>query len=116
MKRMKAISAILLAFCMMILFVGCSRTSKSYSAREYGYYAEPAEMEYDIAGMEAPMAMDEGYSANAKAAGKVSTTASAKVSNDSENTNLTGAVAGRKIIKNGDLTIQTRNSTNSWRI
>ena len=107
MKRNKAIIAILLAACMMILLAGCSRSTKSAN-RAYEY--APAEMAYDTAEyeMEAPAALAEGgYYGNAKAAGKVSTTtSSAKVQGDS--TNLTGAVAGRKIIKNGDLSIQTR--------
>ena len=103
MKRNKAIVAILLALCMALMLAGCS--SKSASAREYGYYAEPAEVDYESAydvadyDMEVPMA-------EAKAAGKVATTNSAKVQGESGN--LTGAVAGRKIIKNGDLSIQTR--------
>ena len=110
MKRTKAILAVLLALCMLLMFTGCRY--KSASAREYGYYAEPAEVAYESVydaadyEMEAPMAMDEGYS-NAKAAGKVATTATLTQS-DGENTNLTGAAAGRKIIKNGDLSIQTR--------
>ena len=109
MKRTKSILAVLLALCMALLLVGCN--GKSASARKYGYYAEPAEVAYESAAydaaeyeMEAPMA--DNFS-SAKAAGKVSTsTTTAKDSG--ENTNLTGAVAGRKIIKNGDLSIQTR--------
>ena len=109
MKRNKAIFAVLLALCTVLMFAGCgTRSSKSasYSARDYGYYEEPQaayEMAYD--GME----MEESYLGNAKAAGKVSTTATnAKIQDSGEGTNLTGAVAGRKIIKNGDLSIQTR--------
>ena len=109
MKRNKAIFAVLLALCTVLMFAGCgTRSSKSasYSARDYGYYEEPQaayEMAYD--GME----MEESYLGNAKAAGKVSTTATnAKIQDSGESTNLTGAVAGRKIIKNGDLSIQTR--------
>ncbi len=110
MKRNKAIMAVLLALCLALMLAGCGNNkSSSYSAREYGYYDEPTgvsyeEAAYDVADyeMEAPMAMSE-----AKAAGKVSTTATAS-KNDDGNTNLTGAVAGRKIIKNGDLSIQTR--------
>lgn len=104
MKRNKAISAILLALCAALVLVGCS-SSKSVSAREYGYYEEPAVAYgsvYDAAEyeMEAPMV-------EMKAAGKVATT-NTLTQSDGGNTNLTGAVAGRKIIKNGDLTIQTR--------
>lgn len=105
MKRNRAILAMLLALCLALMAVGCAR--KSSSAREYGYY-EPAEVAYESAydaaeyEMEAPMAMSE-----AKAAGKVSTT-NTLTQSDGGNTNLTGAVAGRKIIKNGDLSIQTR--------
>ena len=101
MKRNRAIIAVLLAACMVVLLAGCSRSTKSAN-REYSYEA------YDYE-MEAPAALaDEGGSrVEAKAAGKVSTTANtAKV--QGESTNLTGAVAGRKIIKNGDLSIQTR--------
>lgn len=103
MKRNRAILAMLLALCLALMAVGCAR--KSSSAREYGYYAEPAEVAYESAydvadyDMEVPMA-------EAKAAGKVATTNSAKV--QGESSNLTGAVTGRKIIKNGDLSIQTR--------
>ena len=107
MKRNKAIIAVLLAACMVVLLAGCSHNTKSAS-REYGY--APAEIAYDTAEyeMEVPAAMaDEGYRAEAKAAGKVSTTAAnSKV--QGESSNLTGAVTGRKIIKNGDLSIQTR--------
>ena len=106
MKRNRAIFAILLALCTVLMFAGCGSRSKSanYSAREYGYYAEPEaayEMAYDTAEME------DGYLASAKAAGKVATT-NTLTQSDGGNTNLTGAVAGRKIIKNGDLSIQTR--------
>lgn len=103
MKRNRAILAMLLALCLALMAVGCAR--KSSSAREYGYY-EPAEVAYESAydaaeyEMEAPMA-------EAKAAGKVATT-NTLTQSDGGNTNLTGAVAGRKIIKNGDLSIQTR--------
>ena len=101
MKRSKAIIAVLIAIGMTLMFVGCgSNKSASYSnSREYGYYAE-TEAAYDMA-VEAPMEME------AKAAGKVATAStSARVSEESAN--LTGAAAGRKIIKNGDLSIQTR--------
>ena len=111
MKRTKAFVAILLVLSMALVFAGCgSRKSASYdSAREYGYYAEP-EAAYDV---EMPMeaaVMDEGYALSsnaksAKAAGMVSTTSAQDSGAD---TNLTGNVAGRKIIKNGDLSIQTR--------
>ena len=110
MKRNKAILAVLLALCMALTLVGCRSKSSSYSAREYGYYDEPTgvsyeEAAYDVAEYEmgAPQAMFE-----AKAAGKVSTTATASKNDSGESTNLTGAVTGRKIIKNGDLSIQTR--------
>lgn len=102
MKRNKAILAVLMALGMVLLLAGCR--SKSVSAREYGYYAEPAgvayESAYDVADHETPMM-------EAKAAGKVATT-NTLTQSDSGNTNLTGAVTGRKIIKNGDLSIQTR--------
>ncbi len=106
MKRNRAILAVLLACCMALTLVGCSRSVKS-AGRAYEYMPEPAEMAYDTAEyeMEAPAALaDEGFRAN-KAAGKVSTAATMDNGQDS---NLTGAVAGRKIIKNGDLSIQTR--------
>lgn len=109
MKRNKAIFAVLLALCTVLMFAGCgTRSSKSasYSARDYGYYEEPQaayEMAYDAD------EMAYGNYAEVKAAGKVSTTATnAKIQDSGESTNLTGAVAGRKIIKNGDLSIQTR--------
>ena len=109
MKRNKAIFAVLLALCTVLMFAGCgTRSSKSasYSARDYGYYEEPQaayEMAYDAE------EMAYGNYAEVKAAGKVSTTATnAKIQDSGEGTNLTGAVAGRKIIKNGDLSIQTR--------
>ena len=103
MKRMKTGFAILMAVCMVCMFVGCaSKSSSSYARSDYAYTTTEAAYE-----MEAPAAMaDEGYYAEAKAAGMVSTTATAK--NEEGNSNLTGAVAGRKIIKNGNLTIQTR--------
>ena len=102
MKRMKAIGALLMALGMVLLCVGCSvRSSKSASRADYYYEPETA---YE---MEAPAAMaDEASYGNAKAAGKVSTAATAK--DGGESPNLTGAAAGRKIIKNGELTIQTR--------
>ena len=110
MKRNKAIFAVLLALCTVLMFAGCgTRSSKSasYSAQEYGVYYPAMEADYD---MEEPAAlMDESYRVEAKAAGKVSTTATnATIQDSGESTNLTGAVAGRKIIKNGDLSIQTR--------
>ncbi len=99
MKRNKAIFAILLALCLALMLAGCG--SKSSSAREYGYYAK-SEAAYDTAyEMEAP-AMTE-----AKAAGKVATSANSAGITD-ESANLTGAAQGRKIIKNGNLSIQTR--------
>lgn len=104
MKRNKAILAVLMALGMVLLLVGCS--NKSASAREYGYYAEPAEVAYesayDMADYERETPMME-----AKAAGKVATT-NTLTQSDSGSTSLTGAVTGRKIIKNGDLSIQTR--------
>ena len=104
MKRTKAIIALLLASVLTLMLMGCSNKSNR-SAQEYGYYPEPAAA-YDAAEfeMDVPMA-EEGY-ANAKAAGKVSTTATAQ--DGGESANLTGAVSGRKIIKNGELSIQTR--------
>ena len=113
MKRNKAIAAVLLALCTVLMFAGCGIRSKSasYSARDY--YEEPQaayEMAYDTAEMEG------SYLGNAKAAGKVSTTATnAKVQDSGEGTNLTGAVAGRKIIKNGTCPSRPGSSTNSWR-
>ena len=106
MKRNKAIFAVLLALCTVLMFAGCGIRSKSasYSAREY--YEEPQaayEMAYDSVAE-----MEYGNYAEAKAAGKVSTTASAKVNGSGESASVTGAVTGRKIIKNGDLSIQTR--------
>ena len=104
MKRNKAWIAILVALCMVFMFVGCA--SKASSTRESGYYAK-TEAAYDMAyDMEAPAAVaDEADFSNAKAAGNVSTAATAATG---ESTNLTGAAAGRKIIKNGNLSIQTR--------
>ena len=103
MKRMKAVLSILLALALLFLFVGCSKNTVSASAREYAnYYEEPMAAAYDMAEME------EGYLMEAKAAGKVSTATSAKLQANDSGTNLTGAVTGRKIIKNGDLSIQTR--------
>ena len=100
MKRDRAILAILLALCLVLPLGACA--SNKTAARAYDSYVEP-EVAYD---MEAPAAMaDEAYYGNAKTAGKVSTT-TAKENGDSGN--LTGAVAGRKIIKNGDLSVQTR--------
>ena len=99
MKRMKAILAVLLALSVMCLCVGCGRKSVSYSAREYEPLYAESEMAYD-ADVGAPMAMSDS-----KAAGKVATAANTTTA---ESANLTGAVAGRKIIKNGDLSIQTR--------
>ncbi len=107
MKRMKAIFAVLMALCMAIVMVGCSSKSANSSAGEYGYYAKQ-EAAYDSAySMEAPTAMEESYRTEAKAAGKVSTATTSAMENG-ESTNLTGAVQGRKIIKNGNLSIQTR--------
>ena len=103
MKRNRAWIALLMALCMVFALVGCSKSS---SARSESYYAK-SEPAYDMAyEMEAPAAMaDEAYGgAEYKAAGKVSTTTAA----NGESANLTGNAAGRKIIKNGDLSIQTR--------
>ena len=104
MKRNRAILAILLAICLVLPFAGCSSRAKSSSARTESareYYAE-SKAAYD---MEAPAAMaDEAYDGSAKAAGKVSTATAA----NGEGANLTGNAAGRKIIKNGELSIQTR--------
>lgn len=104
MKRFKAVLSIALALSILCLFAGCAGRSASYSPRAYEYAAE-----YDVAEPEmaydAGMFMDESYAMEAKAAGAV-TTAAAKANGDSAN--LTGAVQGRKIIKNGDLSIQTR--------
>ena len=103
MKRMKAIFAVLMAVCMVSMFAGCS--SKASSARSDSYYYTTTEAAYE---MEAPAAMaEDGYYVEAKAAGKVATSNTTAQSNG-ESTNLTGAVAGRKIIKNGNLSIQTR--------
>ena len=104
MKRNRAWIALLMALCMVFALVACS--SKSSSARSDNYYAKTeAAYEYE---MEAPAAMaDEAYYGEAKAAGKVSTATTAAKENG-ESANLTGNAAGRKIIKNGDLSIQTR--------
>ena len=105
MKRNRAWIALLMALCMVFALVACS--SKGSSARSDNYYAKTeAAYEYD---MEAPAAMaDEAYGGvEAKAAGKVSTATTAAKENG-ESANLTGNAAGRKIIKNGDLSIQTR--------
>ena len=105
MKRNRAWIALLMALCMVFALVACS--SKSSSARSDNYYAKTeAAYEYE---MEAPAAMaDEAYGGvEAKAAGKVSTATTAAKENG-ESANLTGNAAGRKIIKNGDLSIQTR--------
>ena len=105
MKRNRAWIALLMALCMVLALVACS--SKSSSARNDNYYAKTeAAYEYE---MEAPAAMaDEAYGGvEAKAAGKVSTATTAAKENG-ESANLTGNAAGRKIIKNGDLSIQTR--------
>ena len=104
MKRNRAWIAILMALCMVFALVGCSKSS---SARSESYYAK-SEPAYDMAyEMEAPAAMaDEAYYTEAKAAGKVSTATNTTAAGESAN--LTGAAQGRKIIKNGDLSIQTR--------
>lgn len=105
MKRNRAWIALLMALCMVFALVACS--SKSSSARNDNYYTKTeAAYEYE---MEAPAAMaDEAYGdVEAKAAGKVSTATTAAKENG-ESANLTGNAAGRKIIKNGDLSIQTR--------
>ena len=105
MKRNRAWIALLMALCMVFALVACS--SKGSSARNDSYYAKTeAAYEYE---MEAPAAMaDEAYGGvEAKAAGKVSTATTAAQENG-ESANLTGNAAGRKIIKNGDLSIQTR--------
>ena len=102
MKRNRAWIALLMALCMVLALVACS--SKSSSARNDNYYAK-TEAAYE---MEAPAAMaGDAYYEEAKAAGKVSTATSAAKENG-ESANLTGNAAGRKIIKNGDLSIQTR--------
>lgn len=102
MKRNRAWIALLMALCMVLALVGCSKSS---SARSESYYAEPQEAYNAAYEMEAPAAMaDEAYYGEAKAAGKVSTTTAA----NGESANLTGNAVGRKIIKNGDLSIQTR--------
>ena len=92
-----------MALCMVLALVACS--SKSSSARNDNYYAK-TEAAYEL---EAPAATaDEAYGGvEAKAAGKVSTATTAAKENG-ESANLTGNAAGRKIIKNGDLSIQTR--------
>ena len=96
MKRNRAILAILLALCLVLPLMGCSKKVESSRAYDAAY------------GMEAPAAMaEEGYYTEAKAAGKVST-ANTTTASSGENANLTGAAAGRKIIKNGDLSIQTK--------
>lgn len=105
MKRNKAWIAVLMALCMVLPFVGCA--SKSSSARGDSYYAK-TEAAYDTSyEMEAPAALaDEAYGgAEYKTAGKVSTATTAA---NGESANLTGNAAGRKIIKNGNLSIQTR--------
>jgi hypothetical protein len=103
MKRNKAWIAILMAFCMVFMFVGCS--SKASSARSDNYYAK-SEAAYEPYEMEVPAAMAEDAAyGNAKAAGKVST---ATTASNGESANLTGNAAGRKIIKNGNMSIQTR--------
>lgn len=104
MKRNRAWIALLMALCMVLALVACS--SKSSSARSDNYYAKTeAAYEYE---MEAPAAMaGDAYYEEAKAAGKVSTATTAAQENG-ESANLTGNAAGRKIIKNGDLSIQTR--------
>ena len=103
MKRNKAWIALLTALCLTFMLVGCA--SKSASSARSDYYYTEQETAYN---MEAPAAMaDEAYYGEAKAAGKVSTATSAAKENG-ESANLTGNAAGRKIIKNGDLSIQTR--------
>lgn len=104
MKRNKAWIALLTALCLTFMLVGCASKSAS-SARSDYYYTEQETAAYN---MEAPAAMaDEDYYGEAKAAGKVSTATTAAKENG-ESANLTGNAAGRKIIKNGDLSIQTR--------
>ena len=103
MKRNKAWIALLTALCLTFMLVGCA--SKSASSARSDYYYTEQEAAYN---MEAPAAMaDEAYYGEAKAAGKVSTATTAAKENG-ESANLTGNAAGRKIIKNGDLSIQTR--------
>ena len=96
---MRKIVSLFLALCLVLM--GCSRKAENRS-----YAPEPA---YDaVYEAEAPAAMaDEAYYGEAKASGKVSTAATA-VQENGDSSNLTGAAAGRKIIKNGNLTIQTR--------
>ena len=102
MKRNRAWIALLMALCMVLALVACS--SKSSRARNDNYYTK-TEAAYE---MEAPAAMaGDAYYEEAKAAGKVSTATTAAQENG-ESANLTGNAAGRKIIKNGDLSIQTR--------
>lgn len=93
MKRKNAWVALLLAGMMILSLVGCAK-SADYSRS----YAAAPEAAYDAAVMEEPE-YEYGYASNTemKAAGSVSNAGS----------NLTGAVAGRKIIKNGDLSVQT---------
>ena len=103
MKRNKAWIALLTTLCLTFMLVGCA--SKSASSARSDYYYTEQETAYN---MEAPAAMaDEDYYGEAKAAGKVSTATTAAKENG-ESANLTGNAAGRKIIKNGDLSIQTR--------
>ena len=98
MKRNRAWIAILMALCMVLTFAACSKAS---SDRASDYYAK-TEAAYE---MDAPAAMaDEAYYSEAKAAGKVST---ASTTANGESANLTGNAVGRKIIKNGKLSIQT---------
>ncbi len=105
MKRTKAIFATLLALSMLFLLAGCSKSASYSRTGDYGYYVAEPEAAYG----ESPMAMAaDGYYDEAKTAGKVSTAAVSNAQERGESANLTGAVAGRKIIKNGDLSIQTR--------
>lgn len=98
MKRNKAIFAILLALCLVLMGCSAKAESRAYAPeRAYDAY------EYE---MEAPAAMaEEAYYSEAKAAGKVST---ATTASNGQSANLTGNAAGRKIIKNGNMSIQTR--------
>ena len=113
MKRKQTIIALLLAALFILSLGGCASksTGRGYdSPMVYGSYPQEAAYDTDMPMPEEPAAMaDEtaeyGYRSEAKAAGNVSTTASQM---KGESANLTGAVSGRKIIKNGDLSIQTR--------
>jgi len=109
MKKIKSFCALLLAAAFILAVGGCGRKSADYARSETAPMAYDMTAEYEYAAdAEVPMPMaqaEEGYS-NAKAAGKVATATTSQAAGTGEN--LTGAVAGRKIIKNGELSIQTR--------